>query len=433
MSRPPALRNTTLGNALDSTKHTIKWSMLSVVVGITVGFAAVAFTGSLNWGIAQLVGLRTTTWLYFLPVLGLFLSGYFTSKFAPEAAGHGTDAVIRAYNQQWGRTDLAAIPIKLIASVVTIASGGSAGREGPTVQMGGGLGYLIGRTLGLDVYDMRRVVVCGMGASFGAIFTAPIAGGIFGTEAMYRDDLQYTDLFASFLSSITAYYFYSVVLGKDRLFNMTTPVAYEFSPARDIVKFIVLGVLVGIISMFFIKGLYGYEHLSNKLPLAPYFRTALGGLLTALTAVAVSPMILGTGMSIIEKLTWPDGFTTAAMASLLIGKIAATSFTIGSGGSGGVVAPSLSTGALTGALFAKVVGHPYPVAIIAACAVGLLGSAAHLPITTTILAAELFGLDLLLPATIISFVGSWIARGDTLYRESHISKLEQSKVTYHFE
>lgn len=129
----------------ESLQYIIKWTLIAVLVGLIVGLAAVVFTGALNFGIALLAGLSDTSWVYIMPVFGLFMSGWLTSTFAPEAAGHGTDAIIKSYNENWGRINFIVVPIKLIASVFTIAFGGSAGREGPTVQMGGGLGYMIGK------------------------------------------------------------------------------------------------------------------------------------------------------------------------------------------------------------------------------------------------------------------------------------------------
>ncbi|MFO8059126.1 MAG: chloride channel protein [Bacillota bacterium] len=431
-SRPP-VRSNTLVKLRESSLYTLKWSLIAMIVGVAVGFAAVAFTGCLDWGIDQLASARATVWVYVLPVVGLTISGIITSVFAPEAAGHGTDAVIKAYNEKWGKAPLIVVPVKLIASVFTIAFGGSAGKEGPTVQMGGGIGYFIGKTLNLKLVDIRRIVVCGMGASFGSVFTAPVAGGIFGAEVLYRDDIEYSDLFVSFVSSITAYYVYAIMLGKTRLFKFPIPAGYTFVPTRDLLLFILTGVIVGLVSLAFIKALYGYEYVNEKLPLPPYARTALGGLFTGLTALIATPYVLGTGISLVEQLSHREVFSSSLLLLMLVGKIAATSFTIGSGGSGGVVAPSMGVGAITGTLLSQSLNYPYPIAVISACTVGLLGSAAHIPITTTVLAAEAFGMELILPATIVCFIASWISRGDTVYRESYVSRLQLSKATHHFE
>ncbi len=417
---------------VESINYILKWTGISILVGIAVGLAAVAFTSALNWGISLLANARTTHFVYVLPVIGLFMSGIITSTFAPEAAGHGTDAIIRAFNKRWGKVNVIVVPVKLIASVFTIAFGGSAGREGPTVQMGGGIGYLIGRTLNLKLTDIRKIVICGMGASFGSIFTAPIAGGIFGAEVLYRDDIEYNNLFISFISSITAYFIYAVLLDRSRLFQFPIPIDYTFTPTKDILFFVLIGVVVGLVSLVFIKTLYGYEHINSKLPFKPYVKTAIGGLLTGLTALWATPYVLGTGISLVERISVEQTFSALLIFLMLAGKILTTSFTIGSGGSGGVVAPSLTIGALTGAFLAKITNYSSPIAIIAASSVGLLGSAAHIPITTTLLAAEIFGLELIKPATIVCFIAAWIAKGDTLYRESYVSRSEASKVLHHF-
>ncbi|MGM0420269.1 MAG: chloride channel protein [Bacillota bacterium] len=416
----------------ESIKYIGKWTFIAVLVGIIVGLAAVVFTAALNWGIDLLSGLTDSWLVYVLPVVGLFLSGWLTSTFAPEAAGHGTDAIIKSYNENWGRIDFIVVPIKLIASVFTIAFGGSAGREGPTVQMGGGLGYLIGKKLKLSLSDTRQIVICGMAASFGSIFTAPLAGGIFGAEVLYRDDIEYNTLFTSLISSITAYYIFAVVIGKERLFKFPIPKDYLFVPERDIILFIGIGVLVGLVSLVYIKTLYGYEELNEHIKLPTYIQTAIGGALTGLMAIVATPIILGTGMPLVEQISVDGGFTVGFLVLLLVGKILATSFTIGSGGSGGVVAPSLTIGAISGAIFASILNYQFPLAIITASAAGVLGSAAHIPLTTAILIAEIFGIELIIPGTIVCFTGAWIARSDTLYRESYVSRFEMAKVLHHF-
>ncbi|MCK8827921.1 chloride channel protein [Natroniella acetigena] len=424
--------NNFLDDIVSSVKYIVKWTLLSVLVGIVVGFAAVIFTGSLNWGIELLSGVFATRWVYIMPIIGLFLSGFLTSTFAPEAAGHGTDAIIESYNQDWGKVDIIVVPVKLIASVFTIAFGGSAGREGPTVQMGGGLGYFIGKNLNLKLTDIQKIVICGMAASFGAIFTAPIAGGMFGAEVLYMDDAEYKNLFIGFISSITAYYIHAVVLNKPSLFTFPIPQDYVFNPQQDILFFVAVGVFTGLVSLLFIKSLYGYEHLNEEIRLPDYYKTALGGALTGLTAVIITPQVLGTGISLIEEITVNSNFGVGLIFLLMIGKILATSFTIGSGGSGGVVAPALTIGALGGAFLANILNYPHPFALVSAVAVGVLGSAAHIPVTTTLLAAELFGIELIKPATIVCFIGAWIARSDTLYRETYVSKTEKSKAAHSF-
>ncbi len=417
---------------VESLKYISKWTGIAVLVGLVVGGAAVIFTGVLNLGIDLLSGAAATNWVYVMPVFGLFMSGWLTDTFAPEAAGHGTDAIIRSYNENWGRVNFIVVPIKLLASVFTIAFGGSAGREGPTVQMGGGLGYLIGKKLKLGLKDIRMIVICGMGASFGAIFTAPLAGGIFGAEVLYRDDLEYNTLFISFISSITAYYVFAIILGQESLFTFPIPEGYIFEPERDIILFIGIGILVGFVSLAYIKSLYGYEDLNEEINVPTYVKTAFAGALTGLTALVASPMILGTGISLVESVSVAGSIPTGILLLLLAGKIIATSFTIGSGGSGGVVAPSLTIGALTGAVMSNLLNYDFPLALITAGAVGVLGSAAHIPVTTTVLAAELFGLELMKPATIVCFTSAWVARSDTLYRESYVSRSALAKVQHHY-
>lgn len=425
-------RRTALYKTGTSIGYILKWTGIAVLVGVVTGMAAVLFTGALNWGIQFLAPLGQNGWIYVLPAFGLLLSGLITSVLAPEAAGHGTDAAIRAYNLRWGYMSLLTVPVKLVASVLTIASGGSAGREGPTVQMGAALGYWVGRTLNLSLGEIRKVVMCAMAAAFGSIFTAPIAGGVFGAEVLYRDDVEYSNLFESFISSISAYFVYSVLLGRERLFAFYSPGAFDFLPQRDIPYFLLFGAGVGVVSLGYIKALYGFEHLSDRLPIAPWMRTGLGGLLTGLTALVATPYVLGTGIPLVERLM-VQRLPAAMLLLLLLGKMAATAFTVGSGASGGVVAPSLTLGALTGALIASVVGYPFPEMVIAASSVGLLGAAAHIPITGVIMAVEILGVDLIKPATMVCFIGASITRNDSLFRQAHVSHVESARASHSFD
>ncbi|MCK8817955.1 chloride channel protein [Natroniella sulfidigena] len=413
-----------------SIKYILKWSVLAVMIGVIVGMASVIFKSSLNLGTRLLASLTETHLVYILPIIGLFMSGLITSTFASEAAGPGADAIIKAYNENWGKADIIVVPIRLISSVFTIVFGGSAGMEDPAVHMGGGIASFVGDKLNLKLTDIQKITICGMSAAFGSIFTVPLAGGVFGPEIIYRDDLDYDNLFISFISSITAYFVYAIMLGQTRIFNFPVPLEYTFVPTRDILLFIVVGVIVGLTSLLFIKILHGYEHFSEGLSLPPYFKTALGGVLVGVTALIISPYILGSGLSLLELITIEGKFTTQMLFLMIIGKIVATSFTLGSGASGGVVVPSLVVGGLTGAFLAQVFNFPYPIALISAGSVGVLGSAAHIPISMTLMAAEVFGMELIKPATIVCFIGTWIARNDTIYQESYVSRIESLKAPH---
>ncbi|MFO8059489.1 MAG: chloride channel protein [Bacillota bacterium] len=424
-------RRTAVYKTGTSLGHILKWTGIAVLVGVITGMAAVLFTGILNWGIDALSPLAQNRWVYVLPALGLMLSGLMTSVFAPEAAGHGTDAAIRAYNRRWGYMSLLTVPVKLVASVFTIASGGSAGREGPTVQMGAALGYWVGRTLNLSLTEIRKVVMCAMGASFGSIFAAPLAGGVFGAEVLYRDDMEYNNLYESFVASVSAYFVYSVVLGRERLFAFSSPGEFVFTPERDVPYFLLFGIGVGAVSLLYVKTLYGVENLAQKLPVAPPVRTSIGGLLTGMTALLATPYVLGPGISLVERVM-TETVPWRILLLLLLGKIAATAFTVGSGASGGVVAPSLALGALAGALMALAAGHPFPETVIAASSIGLLGAAGHIPITGVVMAVEIMGVGLMKPVTMVCLVGAGISRGDTLFREAHISRAEKAGASHYF-
>ncbi|MGD0229624.1 MAG: chloride channel protein [Syntrophorhabdales bacterium] len=159
----------------------VKWLFLAACVGVIVGLSTTVFLKTLEKSIAF-----TKTFPYYFVLLpaAFFASSLIVTRFAPEARGHGTEKVIEAVHKRWGKMDPWAVPVKLVATVITIAFGGSAGKEGPCAQIGAGLSSLFAGLLRFDNIDRRKLVICGISAGFATVFGTPIAGAIFGVEVL---------------------------------------------------------------------------------------------------------------------------------------------------------------------------------------------------------------------------------------------------------
>ena len=180
----------------------IKWFILSSISGIIVGFSTSLFLHLLEVSVEATGHLQ---YFYLLAPAGFFISTLLIKRFAPNAEGHGTEKVIEAIHRESGRINPLIAPVKLIATIISIATGGSAGKEGPAAQIGGSLTSTFAGMLKLSDTDRKKLVVCGISAGFSSVFGTPLAGAIFGVEVLFVGQMFYSYLFPSFVSGIIAY------------------------------------------------------------------------------------------------------------------------------------------------------------------------------------------------------------------------------------
>jgi len=180
----------------------VKWVFLASVIGIIVGLSTTIFLKALNWSIA--FTHQQPFYFYFLPI-ALFLSVVLTKYLAPDAEGHGTEKVIEAVHKRSGKINASVVPVKLAATIITLASGGSAGKEGPCAQIGAGLSSVFADLFKFNDSERRKLVICGISGGFAAVFGTPIAGAIFGVEVLFAGSILYDVLLPSFISGIMAY------------------------------------------------------------------------------------------------------------------------------------------------------------------------------------------------------------------------------------
>ena len=181
----------------------IKWVFLATVVGIIVGLSTTLFLKLLDW--SRLFGVKHSYYFLLLPV-ALFLSAAIIKYLAPDAEGHGTEKVIEAVHKRSGKIKAAVVPVKLVATLITLAAGGSVGKEGPCAQIGGGLSSVFADLFRFGNRDRKKLVICGISAGFAAVFGTPIAGAIFGVEVLFIGGILYDVLLPSFIAGIMSYH-----------------------------------------------------------------------------------------------------------------------------------------------------------------------------------------------------------------------------------
>jgi len=424
-----------------------KWFIIGTLLGIISGFASLAFYYLIK--IFEILFLNLFAGYYFpsplgeggtlnysfiyhfnylIPIsttLGAFISGLIVFRFAPEAEGHGTDAAIDAYHRKAGKVRYRIIPVKAIASAITIGSGGSAGREGPTAQISSGIGSLLANVLKLTPEDRRKAVAVGIGAGIGTIFKAPIGGAILASEVLYKRDLEPEIIYPAIVASAIGYVIFGSIVGFTPIFGYYS---LPFSPLR-LPLYAILGVVAGFASIFYVKTFYGTRNFFKNLKISNYFKPAIGGLLSGLIFLFF-PELMGIGYGWIDLLIYQkfDSFFTYGipfiifLLLLFVFKVLATSLTIGSGASGGVFAPGLFMGGILGALLGIIFSIAFP-SIVPTIApfviIGMLsffGAAAKAPISVMIMVIEMTGGLQLLPGAMIAVAIAYLVSGDyTIY------------------
>lgn len=445
--------------------RTGKYFSESMIVGLVTGFVVVGFRYMLDFGRelilegfghhqflskltdgAAFVGLYTNNrlldphrWLLVvLPAIGALLGYLLIKRFASVEHARGTGSAITAYHQHGGCIPGAVIPIKSVASVLTVASGGSAGYEGPVTLIGAACGSLVARWMNLTVRARRILMAAGLAAGISALFQAPLAGAIFGVEIFYSSsDVEYETLLPSFIASAVSYTVFAYFFGWDSLFVMPPDCAYE--NGLRLLPYFVLAIIVTFGVRFYITFFRATETWFKDWKQPGSVKVVVGGLVTGIIGFFV-PDILGTSYSVIQA-SFTAGeselfenfgpLTIAGFVCFFFMKAIATAFTVGSGGSGGVFAPALvcggTLGAAVGLFFASVlppsfgITHPATFALVGMA--GFLASAIRIPMTAIVMVAEISGNhSLLLPAMWVCGISFWLNNGWSLYRSQPHSR-----------
>ena len=397
----------------------------AIIVGSGTGIGAVLFIEALDLIKALTLFVRASIGdipgLFLMMAASGLIVGYVVSKWASEAKGHGVPEVMEAIAIRGGRIRPRVAAIKVFASSLTIGTGGSAGREGPIVQVGSALGSTLGQVLHFSNERVRTLVACGAAAGIAATFNAPIAGSIFALEVILgRFTVRYFG--AVVISAVSAGVIGRIYLGDKPAFNVP---AYSLDHFGELGIYIILGILSALVAVAFIRLLYRAEELFDGWKTPQSIRAATGMILTAIVALPLAGQeVLGSGLDLIGE-TIAEDFKLPLMtlAALLVLKMLATVFTLGGGNSGGVFAPSLFMGAVLGGivgtignqLFPEVVQHPGAYAIVGMAAV--FSGAARAPITAVLIVFEMSNdYRLILPLMLATVTSTLLA--ESLFRES---------------
>lgn len=361
---------------------TLKWAMLGALAGLCVGLGTRVFLWALvrsaDWARALTPGaLPVFIWL---PV-ALPLCVWIIRTFASDARGHGTEAVIAAVHQRAGRVDWLVAPVKLSATVVTLAFGGSVGKEGPAAQIGAALTSLFADILRLRDEDRRRLVICGISAGFAAVFGTPVSGALFGIEVLYLGQIDYTVIFPALVAGIVGHLACGV---RPPFPSLQAPFA-DTRQVNTILIMLVCGALFGLIALLFIESLRFFERALRRFERHPYVLAAAGGIALVLLYFSTGDAYAGLGTDTINGVL---AGTTSVFAGAFLIKILATTITLETGGSGGIVTPIFFVGATSGAALASLFGMP--IAFLGAVGlVAMLAAAANTPIAAAVMAMEL--------------------------------------------
>jgi CIC family chloride channel protein len=358
-------------------------------------------------------------WRLAIPALGGAVVGPLIYFFAREAKGHGVPEVMVAVALRGGVIRARIVAIKALASAISIGSGGSVGREGPIVQIASALGSSIGQLLRVPASQLRVIVACGAAAGVSATFNAPIAGALFAAEVVVGN-FALAQLSPIVIASVVATVVSRFFLGNHPAFEV--PV-YELVSPLELVPYMLVGVCAGLVALIFMRTLYASEDFFDRIPIPDWTKAALGGLGVGAIAIAL-PNVYGVGYSTIT-LALTDQLPLMMLGALLLAKIAATSITIGSGGSGGIFAPSLFLGATTGGFLGSILHQWFPDATATSGAYALVTMGAvvaattHAPITAIIMIFELTQtIDIIPPlmaACVVSTLVTTFLERDSIY------------------
>lgn len=297
------------GVSIRSAGYLRKWFLLGITIGVIAGLGAVVFYLALKYTSEFLLGYladyqiptpvgegghRGSTGFarpWAIPLVttgGAVLSALIVAKLAPEATGHGTDEAIESVHGDPRAIRGRAVLVKMVASALTIGSGGSGGREGPTAQISAGFCSLLTRRLNLSNEDGRTAVALGIGAGIGAIFAAPLGGAALGASIPYRDDFDYRNLLPGFIASGTAYAVLGAFLGFDPLFGYIDA-EYRFEKAWPLLWFVVIGLIAAAVGYLYARVFHASVAITRRLPGGPVLKPAIGGLLVGLLGLPIPP------------------------------------------------------------------------------------------------------------------------------------------------
>ncbi|MDG7008262.1 MAG: chloride channel protein [Nitrososphaerota archaeon] len=447
-------------NRLIQQGYLAKWVVVGILIGTIAGVGAVAFYFAIQTVTNVMLGGITGFYppnpageaaapasvapnFLLIPVstiIGGVIAGFIIYRFAPEAEGHGTDEAIAAFHRRDGKIRKRIPLVKALASAFTIGSGGSGGREGPTAQIAAGFGSFIGDLLKLPVKDRRIAVAVGIGAGIGSIFKSPFGGAILSGEILYSGgDFEVEALIPSFIASPIGYIIFASYAGFTPIFG--NGLTYAFTQPRNLLIYAALGIICGLVGRLHTTTFYSVKRMFSGLPVTRYARPMLGAAVAGVIGIFF-PQVIGLGYGFLQALINGNfsQVTTnyvslplfAVLVAVILLKILATGFTVGSGGSAGVFAPSLVIGGFVGAAFWMVVNQllpgwiPIPAPLVVVGMMALFGGVGRTPIAVMLMVSEMTGsLNLLAPSMVAVVAAYFVTTPKyTIYRSQVLKRAD---------
>jgi CIC family chloride channel protein len=452
-----AFENTLIPHRSTKIINAGKWTFYFFAIGVIAGLGAVVFhylclLGS-HYFLDMMAGYRPPSpagehhlmnptnspfnrWiLLVLPALGGILSGWIVYSFAPEAEGHGTDAAIYAYHHDQGLIRSRVPFIKTIASAITLTTGGSGGREGPIAQIGAGFGSFLATRLKLTERERRIMMAAGISAGVGSIFRAPLAGALFAAEVLYKDpDIEPEIIIPAGISSVVSYCLFCFVYGWGSLFNSPD---FVFRNPIELGPYLFLALVLSGLGFLYVKSFYSTIDIFHRLKVPNHIKPAIGGLLTGMIGF-FWPYTLSFGYGF-AQMALNNELTIPFLLTLAFGKIFTTSFSIGSGGSGGVFGPSIVIGGAMGGAVGRAFNHIMPSVItepgsfVVVGMAGFFAGVSNTPISTIIFVSEMTNsYHLLLPSLLVCAVCYLSSRHWTIFHNQVQNKIESPAHTADF-
>lgn len=398
-----------------------KWLIISPVIGLITGLVitgiVVIILGKL-WPVV--LGYYLHHHWAIVPglVLGFVATGLIMQFLTPDPNEHSTEEIIRSYHEHEGRVDTRSFLSKLVAAITTVGFGGSAALEGPSIYGGGAIGSWLWtrlRRLRLDDRDRRIMLICGAAAGMSAVFRAPLTGIVFALEMPYRDDLAHEALVPSLIASVVSFVTLSSFLGATPLFDFTGSTAFT---RRDLYWSALLGLIIGLVAMVFVITFRRARSFFVKWSLAHWLKLALGGLLTGICGLLFLHLYpgdlvpLGPNYEAVGQiLNTHHGTPQLLVFSLL--KLAATLFTLASGGVSAMFVPLFLTGGSIGTAFAQSIVHSPAVGLYAAVGMASFISAGYkTPLAAVVFVAEATGGHSFIIPALIGAAVAYAASGD---------------------
>ncbi len=402
-----------------------KWVFLSSIVGIIIGAVVTLFLKILEYS-EHSRDLLPFSYYYLLP-FALVLTVWLVKTFAPTAEGHGTEKVISAVHKDYGKINVAVIPIKTLATVLTIFAGGSVGKEGPGAQIGAGVASLLSSLLKFRKEDRKKLVICGISAGFATVFGTPIAGAIFGVEVLIIGVIMYDVLLPSFIAGFAAfttaqflgieYTYYNLHFFQDVSLDVWL-----------IAKVVLAALFFGFISDFVITSVSHTAKFIKSIPVSVYLKAFGGGVIIILMTLVLGEQYIGLGLGTISDALDPSlAHITDIHWYTFILKTLFTSITLGIGGSGGIITPIFYIGATSGHFFGTIISPEHITLFAALGFVSVLSATTNTPIASTIMAVELFGIDIAHYAALGAVI-SFLISGHRSIFSSQILAMKKSEM-----